>query len=644
MLNEAGEGGVIGVQCKDASDEVLGNYISSNIANIGSFEEKAVTFTVPANTAYLLVYIWYNGGVPSVFVDDFSIAANPTIPPGKAKDNKTLAQKDVLQTAMAQKDFSLKLFNSPIYNISPGPLDTTAIVDCNGNEPVNTTRGERSLILFDIHNQVPTPAYLLENKAFLETIPFDGICVYFAAASDVMTNIPISYSSFYNALQPLQGQNFSNLKNNFVFVFGNRPADLFDDWSVAIQNFANLSKALKAVGLKGIFFDNEAYPPDTKSWGANYPDDVAYASTYSLQEYRTQARLRGKQMMQAMTSEFPEIEVITAHGPYLSEPSAPSPQFPGWQTANELIEPLFVGFMEGLNTTAKNIDGGELYTLRTANDFQKTYDWRKTTIASNSVNSSSIPAEDRLVWEQNANISYGIYDVPFGGAAMNPSIMQTTVTNSLNRCDQYVWFFAEQISFLLPASSGGASASWVNAVINGRLAAQNMDCTGFKATPFINNESCSGCNDGSVSLQVTGGTSPFIYSWSNGSTSKNITDLSSGTYSVIVTDLNNCITTSTTDILVTGLNDQFEKESIEINHIPVMQEIVVTAFLFNNEKMVMEILSAQGRIMAKKNIELKSGYQQESFALPSDIASGVYIIRICSNDGGVVAKKIVVTR
>ena len=134
-------------------------------------------------------------------------------------------------------------------------------------------RSERSLILFDIHNQVPTPAYIVANKAFLETQPFDGICVYLADAdlitklsADVMTNNPISYSSFYTILQPLQGQQFSNLKNNFVFVFGNRPADLFDDWSVAMQNFANLAKAIKDVGLKGIFFDNEAYPPDTKSW------------------------------------------------------------------------------------------------------------------------------------------------------------------------------------------------------------------------------------------------------------------------------------------------------------------------------------------------------------------------------------------
>ena len=125
----------------------------------------------------------------------------------------------------------------------------------------------------------------------------------------------------------------------------------------------------------------------TLNRGANYPEDVAYSSTYSLKEYRDQARLRGKQMMLAMTSEFPDIEVITAHGPYLSESSAPGPLFPGWQTANELIEPLFVGFMEGLNGTAKNIDGGELYTLRSASDFQKTYDWRKTTIASNIVNS-----------------------------------------------------------------------------------------------------------------------------------------------------------------------------------------------------------------------------------------------------------------
>lgn len=53
-------------------------------------------------------------------------------------------------------------------------------------------------------------------------------------------------------------------------------------------------------------------------------------------------------------------------------------------------------------------------------------------------------------------------------------------------------------------------------------------------------------NDGSVTANVSGGTSPYTYLWSNGATTSSITNLSSGSYEVTVTDKNNCITTCNT--------------------------------------------------------------------------------------------------
>lgn len=52
--------------------------------------------------------------------------------------------------------------------------------------------------------------------------------------------------------------------------------------------------------------------------------------------------------------------------------------------------------------------------------------------------------------------------------------------------------------------------------------------------------SCFGGNDGSIDLQITGGTPPYAISWSNGSSAQNQVNLFAGTYSVIVTDANGC--------------------------------------------------------------------------------------------------------
>ena len=59
------------------------------------------------------------------------------------------------------------------------------------------------------------------------------------------------------------------------------------------------------------------------------------------------------------------------------------------------------------------------------------------------------------------------------------------------------------------------------------------------------NISCSGGNDGSIELEVSGGLGNYSYSWANGegyeSTTEDIYDLSAGTYTVTVTDQNGCV-------------------------------------------------------------------------------------------------------
>ncbi|MCX6258726.1 MAG: T9SS type A sorting domain-containing protein, partial [Bacteroidia bacterium] len=53
-----------------------------------------------------------------------------------------------------------------------------------------------------------------------------------------------------------------------------------------------------------------------------------------------------------------------------------------------------------------------------------------------------------------------------------------------------------------------------------------------------------GGSNGSASLTVSGGITPYTYHWSNNATTQNISGLVAGTYSVTVTDANNCSATS----------------------------------------------------------------------------------------------------
>lgn len=54
------------------------------------------------------------------------------------------------------------------------------------------------------------------------------------------------------------------------------------------------------------------------------------------------------------------------------------------------------------------------------------------------------------------------------------------------------------------------------------------------------NESCTGLEDGFIDIEITGGTVPYSFAWSNGATSQNLSNLVGGEYKVTITDANGC--------------------------------------------------------------------------------------------------------
>ncbi len=114
----------------------------------------------------------------------------------------------------------------------------------------------------------------------------------------------------------------------------------------------------------------------------------------------------------------------------------------------------------------------------------------------------------------------------------------------------YAWsngFFGQTISNL-------AAGTYTVTVTDARGCTRTA--TGIVASPpplvpTINatNPTCLGLTNGSAIASATGGTPPYLFTWSNGATGQVISNLGPGSYSVTVRDANNCLATQTVTLV-----------------------------------------------------------------------------------------------
>jgi hypothetical protein len=112
----------------------------------------------------------------------------------------------------------------------------------------------------------------------------------------------------------------------------------------------------------------------------------------------------------------------------------------------------------------------------------------------------------------------------------------------------YLWSNGKTINPLTGLAAGTYTVTVTDA--NNKTASATVLITEpdiLNSSNIATNTSCNQ-NNGTIASSVSGGTIPYTYLWSNGSTNNNIVNLSADNYTLLVTDNNGCSTTTTASI------------------------------------------------------------------------------------------------
>jgi hypothetical protein len=321
--------------------------------------------------------------------------------------------------------------------------DDTSPTTATTAGPTTTTVPEqpKQLILFE-QSPIPAEALAAQHEE-LDQLPFDGVFFTIEASSEIQRPTRLGLETLRAQLAPLAGVEFENLQHNFLLVYAT-PAGAFSDYGPVVQNFADLAQAAGEVGIEGIFFDNEEY------FGPAWHPDVSCPGI-DLEACREQARVVGAEVMTAMSTRWPEVEVLNSSGAWLSEDDTydhlKDMGYNDIAFANTVWGSFAVGMFEAASgADGTYIDGGGVYTQRDAADLEIAYNWFRYGMARES---DIIPDELRATYEKNLEIAFGIYDFPelYRGKVSDASVWQRDITDALRASDRYVWAYTERYNW-----------------------------------------------------------------------------------------------------------------------------------------------------------------------------------------------------
>jgi len=236
--------------------------------------------------------------------------------------------------------------------------------------------------------------------------------------------------------------------------------DWFDDggWAIIVDHWRTAARVARKGGIAGILFDPESY----RNAQFGYKDQPQ-AAEHTFDEYSHMARQRGREVMAAVTEEYPEITIfslfmLSIFGQQVEQPS------PALATSRYGLYPAFIdGWLDAIGDEVTLVDGCE-----SAYRFNSNVEHLAAANLIRNTCQRLISPENRYRYRAQVQVSFGIYldayaNPPESTWYIDPGDqtpvqrLEANLTSALNAADEYVWLYGEQASWwLTPHPTAGA--------------------------------------------------------------------------------------------------------------------------------------------------------------------------------------------
>lgn len=320
-------------------------------------------------------------------------------------------------------------------------------VACAGGSPFRVAPHKK---LIEWGWDEPSPAFMHANAERMDRLGFDGVIFH---AEPVVNGQPVNfawscwstkkfeYEQFTKNLADLQACNFQRLTSNFL-RFNVCPGDVdwFDDAGFAVINHnARVAARVAREGrCKGFMFDVEMYHKSLFTYQAQ-----AHKDTKSFAEYEVIVRQRGREFMQAVNAEYPDITMMLTYGYSITGVGT---------DRSKAVYGLLKAFLDGMFEVAASkttiVDGWEgAYAYRHHKQYVAAADMMRRKMAAECAVPDKYRRHLRVafgVWMDQNFRRYGWNLQDFERNYFTPEEFAYTLFAGLNVSDEYVWVYTEK--------------------------------------------------------------------------------------------------------------------------------------------------------------------------------------------------------